>query len=64
MTAHLRDLIDGILKGDENDPCLCIIEVIPDEICYWLATRGSVVCKSQNAYSNVETKTNEDYNEG
>ena len=29
-------------KGDQNDPRVAVIEVIPDEIRYWVVTRGSV----------------------
>lgn len=29
-------------KGDENDPRVAVIEVIPDEIRYWMATKGTV----------------------
>jgi len=43
MTAgYFGDLGDGTHKGDENDPRVSIIEVIPDEIHYWVATRTSI----------------------
>ena len=37
-SAWFGDLGDGIHKGDQNDPRVAIIEVIPDEIRYWLST--------------------------
>ncbi|PIL35905.1 hypothetical protein GSI_01565 [Ganoderma sinense ZZ0214-1] len=40
--AWFGDLGDGVHKGDQNDPRVAVIEVIPDEIRYWIATRGSV----------------------
>ena len=42
MSAWFGDLGDGVHKGDENDPRVALIEVIPDEIRYWIATRGAV----------------------
>jgi hypothetical protein len=33
---------DGIHKGDENDPRVVIIEVVPEEVRYWLATSGVI----------------------
>ena len=29
-------------KGDQHDPRVALIEVVPDEVRYWLATRGAV----------------------
>ncbi|KZT66365.1 hypothetical protein DAEQUDRAFT_813599 [Daedalea quercina L-15889] len=40
--AWFGDLGDGIHKGDQNDPRVAVIEVIPEEIRYWYSTRGSV----------------------
>jgi hypothetical protein len=42
VSAYFGDLKDGVHKGDENDPRVSIIEVIPDEIRYWVATQGTV----------------------
>ena len=33
---------DGVHKGDENDPRISLIEVIPEEIRYWMATKGTI----------------------
>ncbi|RDX42075.1 hypothetical protein OH76DRAFT_1363429 [Lentinus brumalis] len=41
-SAWFGDLGDGVHKGDRNDPRVAVIEVIPDEIRYWIATRGKV----------------------
>ncbi|KAI0254138.1 hypothetical protein BJV78DRAFT_1280522 [Lactifluus subvellereus] len=42
ISAYFGDLGDGIHKGDENDPRVVVIEVVPDEVRYWLATSGAV----------------------
>jgi len=42
VSAWFGDLGDGVHKGDENDPRVSIIEVIPDEIVLWEVTRGTV----------------------
>ncbi|KIK67137.1 hypothetical protein GYMLUDRAFT_37180 [Collybiopsis luxurians FD-317 M1] len=42
LSAWFGDLKDGVHKGDENDPRVAIIEVVPNEIRYWIATKGSV----------------------
>lgn len=42
MSAWFGDLKDGVHKGDEHDPRVAIIEVIPDEIRYFSATKGTV----------------------
>jgi hypothetical protein len=39
--AYFGDLGDGIHKGDENDPRVVMIEVVPDEVRYWLAKSGA-----------------------
>jgi len=42
IASYFGDLGDGIHKGDENDPRVAAIEVIPDEVRYWLATSGTI----------------------
>ncbi|KIP11602.1 hypothetical protein PHLGIDRAFT_124744 [Phlebiopsis gigantea 11061_1 CR5-6] len=37
-SAWFGDLGDGIHKGNQNDPRVAVIEVIPDEVHYWLST--------------------------
>ncbi|KAH9485465.1 Protein bli-3 [Psilocybe cubensis] len=41
-SAWFGDLKDGIHKGDSNDPRVALIQVVPDEIRYWYATKGKV----------------------
>ena len=41
-SAWFGDLKDGIHRGDETDPRVSVIEVVPDEIRYWYATKGRV----------------------
>lgn len=42
VAAYFGDLKDGIHKGDENDPRVSIIKVIPEEIRYFTATKGAI----------------------
>jgi len=42
ISAYYSDLGDGIHTGKEDDPRVTIIEVIPDQIRYWVATSGSI----------------------
>ncbi|CAA7261784.1 unnamed protein product [Cyclocybe aegerita] len=42
ISAWFGDLKDGIHKGDVNDPRVAMIQVIPDEIRYWSATKGKL----------------------
>ena len=49
---------DGIHKGDEHDPRVSIIEVVPNEICYWVATQGTVARAVGGLIDTVTGKTN------
>ncbi|KAF7976830.1 hypothetical protein HWV62_5518 [Athelia sp. TMB] len=51
--AWFGDLKDGVHKGDENDPRVSLIEVVPDEIRYWLTHSGSISQGAQIAYGAV-----------
>ncbi|TFY68620.1 hypothetical protein EVG20_g3492 [Dentipellis fragilis] len=42
MSAYFGDLGDGVHKGDENDPRVITIEVVPEDIVYWLTTSGAI----------------------
>jgi len=53
VSAYYGDLGDGIHKGDENDPRVSIIEVVPDEIRYWKSTSGSIGKVAHQAYGAV-----------
>jgi hypothetical protein len=52
--SYFGDLGDGIHKGDENDPRVAAIEVVPDEIRYWLAS--SLPVSVQEVASTVQGK--------
>ncbi|KAF9564724.1 hypothetical protein CPC08DRAFT_705024 [Agrocybe pediades] len=41
-SAWFGDLKDGVHKGDSDDPRVAMIQVIPDEIQFWYATKGKV----------------------
>ncbi|KAL4254241.1 Stress Response and Developmental Protein [Abortiporus biennis] len=41
-SAWFGDLGDNVHKGDRHDPRVSIIEIIPSEIRYWVATRNAV----------------------
>ncbi|KAI0744225.1 hypothetical protein C8Q80DRAFT_1220880 [Daedaleopsis nitida] len=57
ISAWFGDLGDGVHKGDQNDPRVAIIEVIPNEIRYWMATRGAVGRAVDVAVSAVSGKS-------
>ncbi|KXN90853.1 Protein bli-3 [Leucoagaricus sp. SymC.cos] len=42
-SAWFGDLKDGVHKGDETDPRVSVIEVIPEEVRYWYPTEGKVM---------------------
>ncbi|KAN0107179.1 hypothetical protein V8E52_010381 [Russula decolorans] len=52
--SYFGDLGDGVHKGDENDPRVAVIEVVPDEIRYWLAS--SLPVSAQEVVSTVQGK--------
>ncbi|OJA11694.1 hypothetical protein AZE42_02113 [Rhizopogon vesiculosus] len=43
ITGYIGDLKDGVHKGDEHDSRIAVIEVIPDEIKYWISKNSSAV---------------------
>lgn len=55
--AWFGNLKDGVHKGDQNDPRVAIIEVIPQEIRYWIATQGVVGRTVDVTVSAVSGKT-------
>ncbi|KAJ7096369.1 hypothetical protein C8R44DRAFT_376394 [Mycena epipterygia] len=57
MSAYFGDLKDGVHKGDAEDPRISVIEVVPEEIRYWVATKGSVARAAEVALSSVTGKT-------
>jgi len=42
MKGYFGDLKDGVHKGDDNDPRISVIEVVPTEIRYWFTTSTKV----------------------
>ncbi|KAJ6609870.1 hypothetical protein B0H10DRAFT_2294932 [Mycena sp. CBHHK59/15] len=56
MSAYFGDLKDGAHKGDAEDPRISVIEVVPQEIRYWVATKGSIARAADVAISNVTGK--------
>ncbi|KAG6885924.1 hypothetical protein C0993_007942 [Termitomyces sp. T159_Od127] len=42
VSAYFGDLKDGVHKGDQSDPRISVIEVLPDEIRYWMPTKGAI----------------------
>jgi len=54
IASYFGDLGDGVHKGDVNDPRVVAIEVVPDEVRYWLATSGSVSRGAQEIASAVQ----------
>ncbi|KAJ6586876.1 hypothetical protein DFH09DRAFT_910559 [Mycena vulgaris] len=56
VSAYFGDLKDGVHKGDANDPRISVIEVMPEDIRYWVATKGSVARAADVAISAVTGK--------
>jgi hypothetical protein len=53
VAAYFGDLKDGVHKGTVDDPRISVIEVVPDEIRYWVATKGSMARAADAAISKV-----------
>ncbi|KAH7888683.1 hypothetical protein F5I97DRAFT_1925221 [Phlebopus sp. FC_14] len=51
ITGYIGDLKDGVHKGDETDPRVAVIEVIPDEIRYWITKQSYILRTVQVATS-------------
>ncbi|KAH7925524.1 hypothetical protein BV22DRAFT_1064739 [Leucogyrophana mollusca] len=51
ITGYIGDLKDGVHKGDKHDPRVSVIEVVPDEIRYWITQHTSPVRTVQVAAS-------------
>jgi hypothetical protein len=50
ITGYIGDLKDGVHKGDKDDPRVAVIEVIPDEIKYWITKHSSALRTAQVAF--------------
>jgi general stress protein 26 len=53
VTGYIGNLGDGVHKGDEGDPRIAVIEIIPDEIKYWISKQSSISRTLQVAASAV-----------
>ncbi|KIK93586.1 hypothetical protein PAXRUDRAFT_828829 [Paxillus rubicundulus Ve08.2h10] len=42
ITGYIGDLGDGVHRGDEKDPRVAVIEIIPDEIKYWISQQSYI----------------------
>ncbi|EPQ57235.1 hypothetical protein GLOTRDRAFT_58450 [Gloeophyllum trabeum ATCC 11539] len=42
IAAYFGDLKDGVHKGNEEDPRVSVIEVVPEDIRYWKSTESSI----------------------
>lgn len=40
VSGYIGNLGDGVHTGNEEDPRLTIIEIIPDEIKYWISKQS------------------------
>ena len=56
-SAWFGDLKDGVHKGDQNDPRVAVIEVVPDSIRYWLSTESALTKAADIAASAITGKT-------
>jgi len=54
--AWFGDLGDGIHKGDQHDPRVALIEIVPDEVRYWVVTKGKAGRAMDIAISTVTGK--------
>ena len=52
--AWFGDLGDGVHKGDQNDPRVAVIEVIPNEVRFWTSTENAVT-KAANIITSAVT---------
>ncbi|KAJ7218109.1 hypothetical protein GGX14DRAFT_439823 [Mycena pura] len=53
VSVYFGDLKDGVHTGKVDDPRISVIEVVPDEIHYWVATKGSIARAADAAVSKV-----------
>ena len=53
ISAYFGDLDDSH-RGDENDPRVAVIEVIPNEVRYWLAKSGGISRGIQEVVKTVQ----------
>ncbi|KAI0318872.1 hypothetical protein OF83DRAFT_1056051 [Amylostereum chailletii] len=56
VSAFFGDLGDGVHKGNADDPRVSAIEVVPDQVHYWIATSGKIGRTTQIALGAVTGK--------
>ncbi|KAF8844295.1 hypothetical protein BDN67DRAFT_963041 [Paxillus ammoniavirescens] len=56
ITGYIGDLGDGVHRGDEKDPRVAVIEIIPNEIKYWISQRSHATRTLQVAAGAVTGK--------
>lgn len=42
VSGYIGNLGDGVHKGDEGDPRVAVIEIIPDEVKYWISKQSAI----------------------
>jgi hypothetical protein len=52
ISAYFGDLDDSH-RGDENDPRVVVIEIVPNEVRYWLANSGGISQSVQEVIKSV-----------
>ena len=51
ITGYIGNLGDGVHKGDQGDPRIAVIEIVPDEIKYWVSKQSGISRTIQVAVS-------------
>ncbi|KAG8213943.1 hypothetical protein J3R82DRAFT_10689 [Butyriboletus roseoflavus] len=51
VSGYIGNLGDGVHKGDEGDPRVAVIEIIPDEVKYWVSEQSAISRAVQVAVS-------------
>ena len=56
ITSFFGDLKDGKHDGSKDDPRVCLIEVVPSEIRYWVSTSSTITRAAGTAYGALTGK--------
>ena len=56
ITSFFGDLKDGRHDGSKDDPRVCLIEVVPSEIRYWVSTSSTIGRTAEIAYGALTGK--------
>lgn len=57
ITSFFGDLEDGKHDGSKDDPRVCLIEVVPSEIRYWVSTSSVISRTAEIAYGALTGKS-------